>query len=155
MEDTVDNLLKLMAEQSAARNALVVASNAQVAASQAQIADLIGAIRNIKGHITSDCRKLKAKLAKAKQIKSVSHESEDFSDDFGAQAHSNTICLVDNKNVIIDAFVSKTKAKDHPLATIPPIKTCLGLEGIGNLKFEVDNGASHNIISKNVMTNSS
>ena len=52
----------------------------------------------IKGHWTSDCRKLKAKLAKAKQIKSVSHESEDFDDDFGTQPNSNTICLVDNEN---------------------------------------------------------
>ena len=69
---------------------------------------------------------------------------DDFLDDFGA--NSNTICLVDKINVVIDAFMSKTE--DHPLVTIAPIKTCLNLENVGSLKFEVDTGASHNIISK-------
>ena len=47
MEETVENLLKFMQEQSVAANAQVAASNAQVVASQAQVADLIGAIRNM------------------------------------------------------------------------------------------------------------
>ena len=100
----------------------------------------------IKGHWTSDCRKLKAKLAKTKQIKNVSHESEEFDDDFGPQPNSNTICLVDSDNVILNKFASGTK--EHPLVTMPPIKTSLRLENCGNLLFEVDTGASHNIISQ-------
>ena len=36
----------------------------------------------------------------------------------------------------------------HPLVTIPPIKTCLNLENVVSLNFEIDTGASHNIISK-------
>ena len=74
-------------------------------------------------------------------VNNVSQEDcNDFQDDFGAS--SNTICLVDN----MDAFLSETN--NHPLVTIAPIKTCLNLENVCSLKFEVDTGASHNIISK-------
>ena len=80
----------------------------------------------------STSRKLKAKLDNfpKKQINSGNHEDcNDLNDDFGA--YSNTLCVVDSRNVTIDVFL--TKAASHPLVTIEPIKTCLNLENIASL----------------------
>ena len=100
-----------------------------------------------KSHWTNDCWKLKAKKenSQKKQINNASHEDcQDLHDDFGA--YSNTLCVVDSRNVIIDTFLTKTAS--HPLVTSEPIKGCLNLENVVSLKFEVHTGASHNIISQ-------
>ena len=46
---------------------------------------------------------------------------------------------------MIKTFASKLAS--HPLATEEPLLTKLNIEGIGQLKVEVDTAASHNIIS--------
>ena len=46
---------------------------------------------------------------------------------------------------VVNSFASVNDA--HPLVTSDPLMTCLNIEGIARLPFEVDSAASHNIIS--------
>ena len=46
---------------------------------------------------------------------------------------------------IVNSFASVNE--NHPMATSEPLMTCLNVEGIARLPFEVDSAASHNIIS--------
>ena len=87
---------------------------------------------------------IESKIGK-KQINNVTRKDcNDLTEEFGA--YSNTLCVVDSNNVVLDIF--RTKLDTHPLVTLPPLKTCLNLENVVSLNFEMDTGASHNIISK-------
>ena len=93
-----------------------------------------------KGH-----RKNQRKVNKVDDINANdSHEDQDPS----FVGTFNSLCAVDHLSnpPIFNSFA--TQLDSHPLATSEPLMTKVNVEGIGQLKLEVDTAASHNIISE-------
>ena len=103
-----------------------------------------------KSHDTKNCFKLnKDKKSKAiNHVEATEDNSDNENDGNSASAAMGFYSHFKSINAVTpDIHSFESLSEDHPMATTPPLLTGLNIEGIGIIPFEVDSGASHNILS--------